>query len=80
MRARDRDPDFSSATGLERAGRFIYLNKTCYNGLYRVNAAGQLNSPFGRYKNPRIVPEGDIWALSEYLRASVTLTYRLPEK
>lgn len=74
VRALDRDPSFHRLSPVERAGRFMYLNKTCYNGLYRVNAAGQLNSPFGRYKNPKIVPESDIWALSDYLKSSVTLT------
>jgi DNA adenine methylase len=53
----------------ERAARFIYLNKTGYNGLYRVNRAGQFNVPFGRYENPTICNEARLRAAAEALGA-----------
>lgn len=70
IRAIDRQPLFKNLTKIERASRIIYLNKTCYNGLYRVNNAGEFNSPFGRYKNPNIVNEPVIKAVSKYLNSS----------
>lgn len=51
----------------ERAARIIYLNKTCYNGLYRENQKGQFNSPFGRYKNPQICDEDNLRAVAKAL-------------
>lgn len=73
MRALDREPGFADTDAVVRAARIVYLNKTCFNGLYRVNSAGQINSPYGRYKNPNIVNEPGPRALSRYLRGDVTL-------
>lgn len=51
----------------ERAARFIYLNRTCYNGLYRVNRKGRFNVPMGRYQSPRIVDRENLLAVSTSL-------------
>lgn len=52
---------------VEVAARFIYLNKTGYNGLYRVNSSGEFNVPFGRYKNPGVVQEDNLRAVHKAL-------------
>lgn len=60
--------DISNLTEIERAARFIYLNKTCFNGLYRVNSKGRFNVPIGSYKNPLICPENDLREISNLLK------------
>ncbi len=67
IRELDRDKQrYSQMTPVEKAARILYLNKTCYNGLFRVNAQGYFNVPFGRYKNPDIVNEITLRAVSDY--------------
>lgn len=53
---------------LERAARFIYLNRTCFNGLYRVNSKGLFNVPIGDHKNPDIVQEDKLRKISKLLK------------
>ncbi len=57
-------------TDLERAARLIYLNKTCFNGLYRENPKGEFNVPIGRYKNPNICHPGLLRSVSEALQSA----------
>jgi len=63
-KVRDKRPTKASA----RAARMIYLNRTGYNGLYRVNRSGDFNVPFGRYKKPRIVDEARLNAAAKALQ------------
>jgi DNA adenine methylase len=65
-RKRDWRPDGP----VESTARLIFLNKTCYNGLYRVNSKGEFNVPFGRYKNPRILNSSGINAISQALKTT----------
>lgn len=68
IRGIDRDEDaFKRLSDVQRASRVIFLNKTCYNGLFRVNSKGEFNVPFGRYRNPKIVDKPALEAVNRYL-------------
>ena len=76
IRELDRDTEvYKKLNPVERASRIHYLNKTCYNGLFRVNSQGQFNVPFGRYKNPNIVNKTTLRAVSNYFN-SAKITFK----
>jgi DNA adenine methylase len=58
---------------VQRAARFIYLNKTCYNGLYRVNKSGQFNTPFGHYRSVSLVDKSNLRYVSQVLQGASLL-------
>lgn len=60
--------NYNALSNVKKAARILYLNKTCYNGLYRVNNSGEFNSPFGNYTNPNIVNEPVLRAVSAYFK------------
>ncbi len=61
--------DTNMLSDLEIASRFIYLNRTCFNGLYRVNKKGQFNVPFGKYKRPLICDQDNLRKVSKALQS-----------
>ena len=63
----DRNKNYQEKTPVQRASRTIFLNKTCFNGLHRVNGQGQFNVPFGKYKNPLILDKNNLLAVNQYL-------------
>jgi DNA adenine methylase len=63
-----RDQDTSKLSNIEKAARAIYLNRTCFNGLYRVNKKGRFNVPYGNHKNPKVCFPGELRTASQILK------------
>lgn len=74
VRGWDRTANFHLLSPVKRAARFIYLNKTCFNGLYRVNSQGHFNVPFGNYKRPNYLDVENLKAVSQFLKGNVALS------
>ena len=69
IRAWDRNPEsYALLSNIQKAARTLYLNRTCFNGLYRVNKSGKFNVPAGKYKNPLICDVENLANISKNLQ------------
>ncbi|MEZ4753883.1 MAG: DNA adenine methylase [Bdellovibrionota bacterium] len=75
IRNSDRVDSFKNWSDIKKASRFIYLNKTCFNGLHRVNSKGQFNTPFGKYTNPTILDQKNLKLCSQALKFARVSTH-----
>jgi len=71
VRSRDRQENFQKRSDIQRATRFIYLNRTGFNWLYRVNGSGFYNVPMGSYSNPTICDEETLFAVQDALKNTI---------
>lgn len=69
IRNLDREPIFNLMDKVKRAARILYLNKTCFNGLFRVNSNNKFNVPFGFYKSPKILDIDNLLKINYFLNS-----------